>query len=163
MNWADATILAVFSLSTIIGLLQGFIKEVLSLLAWLIAVSIAISFLGIFSEILYKSISYSDLRLGIAFSGLLLMSLALLHWINDLIIQSVGDVLPTLFERFLGGILGLARANIIILMLVLLAGLTQMPNWLSWKQSILLPFFQTTALILRNQLPIAIASQFSFG
>ncbi|EIJ41088.1 putative membrane protein, required for colicin V production [Beggiatoa alba B18LD] len=162
MNWADTTILAVFFFSTIIGLVQGFIKEVLSLLAWLIAMAIAISFLSIFDEILYKSIPYSDLRLGIAFSGILLVSLALLHWMNDLIIQSVGEIPPTFFEHFLGSLLGLARANVVILAFVLLAGLTQIPHWNSWQQSVLIPFFQTTALILRNQLPISIASQFNF-
>ena len=44
MNWVDWTILAIFSVSTLLSLKRGFVKEALSLAGWVAAFLVAISF-----------------------------------------------------------------------------------------------------------------------
>lgn len=46
MNWADWAIIGIFSLSCVIGLIRGFVREALSLVIWISAVLVARLFGG---------------------------------------------------------------------------------------------------------------------
>jgi membrane protein required for colicin V production len=61
-------------------------------------------------------------------------------------------------DRLAGLLFGVARGMLIAAVLVLLAGVTPLPGDPWWKQSKLIPPFQSLALWLRDQLPAGLAS-----
>jgi membrane protein required for colicin V production len=68
----------------------------------------------------------------------------------------------TATDRALGMIFGVARGVIIVAVLVLLAGLTTLPQDPWWQESLLLKHFQDMALWLRSFLPVDIAGNIKF-
>jgi membrane protein required for colicin V production len=56
-------------------------------------------------------------------------------------------------DRALGGVFGLVRGLIIVLVIVLLAGLTPLPREPFWRGALLSGPFETAALTLRPYLP----------
>ena len=46
MQWIDVVILAIIVLSALISVMRGFVKEMLSLVAWVVAFFVAATFYG---------------------------------------------------------------------------------------------------------------------
>ena len=157
MNEIDYAIITIVVISLLIGLLRGFVKEILSLLAWIIAIWVGLTFSRRFSVILETLIEFPPARIAIAFVILLLLTLIISGVINyfaDLLLQKTG---LTGIDRLLGLFLGIARGGIVVALLIMLAGLTPAPEQLLWKKSNLIPYFTDLAFWLRKQIPPEIA------
>jgi len=59
----------------------------------------------------------------------------------------------TVGDRLLGLVFGFIRGAVLVCVLVILAGLTPLPQDTWWKQSRLLPPFQSLALWLKDRMP----------
>src|SRR5687768_11733671 len=46
LNWIDYIVITLLAISTIVGLMRGFLKEVISLLTWIVAFAAAVLFSG---------------------------------------------------------------------------------------------------------------------
>ena len=157
MNEIDYVIIAIVIISLLIGLLRGFVKEILSLLAWIVAIWVGLTFSRRFSVLLETFIEFPPARIAIAFVILLLLTLVISGVINyfaDLLLQKTG---LTGIDRLLGLFLGVARGGIVVALLVMLAGLTPAPEQPLWQQSNLIPYFKDLAFWLRKQIPPEIA------
>lgn len=163
MNWTDLSILAVIVLSASLSLLEGFVREALSLLAWLLSLGSTLAFVNGLERLLIGFIPFVDLRLCIALISLFVSTLFVLSLVNYLIIRSIEPIRLTRWERALGIPLGAARGAILIVLLVLLAGLSQIPAMNGWQQSQYVNYFEQIAIVLRHQLPAEIAVQFNFN
>jgi membrane protein required for colicin V production len=63
----------------------------------------------------------------------------------------------------LGGLLfGVARGAVIAAVLVMLAGVSSLPHEPWWKQSQLIPPFQSLAVWLRGKIPQGLATQINY-
>ncbi len=162
MNWIDFSIITLILLSTTISAFNGLVKELLSLLNWLLSFVIAIIFLDELAGLLEGLIPFADLQLTIALLILFFSSFILFEWINYLILNSIGPIHLSMPDRVIGGLLGIARGFVIIILLTLLAGLTKLPttNW--WQESGLIHSFIPVVVELRRHLPIEIATNFNF-
>ena len=157
MNEIDYVIIAIVVISLLIGLLRGFVKEILSLLAWIVAIWVGLTFSRSFSVLLETLIEFPPARIAIAFVILLLLTLIVSGFINyfaDLLLEKTG---LTGIDRLLGLFLGVARGGIVIALLVMLAGLTPAPEQPLWQKSNLIPYFKDLAFWLRKQIPPEIA------
>ena len=139
MNVADIVILSVIGISALLSLIRGLVKEVLSLLAWVVAFWLAFSFSSPLGERLSGVITQAPARIAIAFIGLLVGSLIIFGVLNSLIgrllaSSGLGDT-----DKFLGMLFGALRGVAIVLALVLLAGLTPLPSESWWRSSFFLP------------------------
>jgi len=76
--------------------------------------------------------------------------------------QLVAKTGLTSTDRALGVIFGIARGIVIIAVLVLLAGLTALPQDPWWQESLLLEHFQEMAVWLKSFLPEDIARNIEF-
>ncbi len=162
MNWVDYAILAIIALSALISVLRGFMSEALSLLGWILAFWVAISFTEELAGFLAGHITVAPLRLGLAFFVLFVTTLLLTVLVNFLVSQLVEKTGLTGTDRVLGVVFGIARGAVIVAVLVLLAGLTTLPADAWWRESMLLGHFQQLAMEIRNLLPPHIASYFSY-
>ena len=65
-------------------------------------------------------------------------------------------------DRALGMVFGIARGIVIVAVMVMLAGLTTLPEDPWWRESLLLTHFQDVAIWLRGFLPPDIAEDIHF-
>lgn len=135
MTLFDFVALGVVAISVVLGLVRGAVREVLSLLSWVGAFLLARAYTEPLSVHLASSIQSPTLRLLATFVVLFLLALALftlLAWALAQLLKSLG--LGPLDKMF-GMLFGVARAALILVALVLLAGLTPLPREAFWRNA----------------------------
>ncbi len=108
-------------------------------------------------------ISAPSLRLGAALVILFVATLILGGLINFLVGQLVDKTGLTGTDRLIGVLFGAARGILLVTLLVLLGGLTPMPEDHWWKTSQLIPYFQELAVWLKSLLPVELAERFNLA
>jgi len=160
--WVDYVVLGIIGLSALISLVRGFVRETVSLLVWIGAFVVAWSYFRELATYLAEWITTPSIQLGAAFILLLLAVLILGGLLGFLVGQLVDKTGLTGTDRLLGMLFGAARGAILVAILVLLAGLTPLPQEHWWAQSLLIPHFQQLALWLLSLLPPEVAEYFHF-
>ncbi|MEN8108828.1 MAG: CvpA family protein [Pseudomonadota bacterium] len=162
MAWIDIAILALIVLSAVLSLFRGFIKEALALASWLVALWVAMIFYEDFAQVLAQWIAEPSLQRIIAFTVLFISVLllgAILNYIASKLVKKTG-LAGT--DRMLGVVFGVARGAVIVAILVLLAGLTPVPQDSWWQESHLIIYFQDFALWIRDFLPAEFSKNISY-
>lgn len=163
MNWVDLVIIGVILVSALVSLARGFVREALSLAAWVAAFWVAIRYAATWEGVFAEQVATPSLRLGLAFFVLFLAVLIAGAILNFLVGQLVDRTGLSGTDRVLGMVFGAGRGIAVVALLVLFAGLTPLPKDAWWRESQLLPHFQVLALWLRDFLPADIASSLNFG
>ena len=162
MNWADITIICIIAFSAIISLFRGFVREVLSLVAWIVAFWAAMAFWGTFASFLEPYIAIPFARMVLAFLGVLVAVLLIFGVTNFIVGRLLAKTGLSGPDRLLGALFGLLRGAAIVTVLVVLAGLTPLPANPFWSQSSMLVAFQPAAQLAIAQLPPDLGSRFSY-
>ncbi|HMW28519.1 CvpA family protein [Plasticicumulans sp.] len=161
MNWADYAILILIGLSMLLSLWRGFVREVISIVTWVLAFFLAFNF----SDLALAQLSHwvtlpetPSIRQLIGFATVFVGTLFVGGIVNLLIGQLVdGSGLgPT--DRMVGSLFGLARGVAIVALLVMLGSRTALVRDPWWQQSMLLPHFLPLAETLHSWLPPEVAS-----
>jgi membrane protein required for colicin V production len=160
--WVDYVIVGIIGVSALLSLWRGFIQEALSLLTWLVALWVAIMFFEDLGIWLARWVSVPSARDVVAFIALFLSVLILGAVVNYLVSQLVSRTGLTATDRALGIVFGIARGVMIVAVLVLLAGLTAVPEDPWWQESLLIGHFQDLALWLRSFLPQEVAQNIQY-
>ncbi|MCG5515832.1 MULTISPECIES: CvpA family protein [Ectothiorhodospira] len=163
MIWIDLVIVAIIAISAVISLFRGFIKEAISVATWVLAFLVSLTYSAPLSEYLPLGIEDPTLLVGIAFAILFILTLIMGGVVNMLAGQLVKKTGLSGTDRSIGAVFGLARGVAIVAVVVLMAGLTVVPQEPWWQESQLLPQFERIALWMRDFLPQDIAENFSFG
>lgn len=115
MQWLDITIIAVLLLSVITGLTRGFVKEVMAIITWTVALWAGLNYITEVQQWLYpQHISESSLAKAAAFAMIVLSILfmgSILATIMRFILKSTG---LSLGDRVLGMGFGFVRGVFII-------------------------------------------------
>lgn len=162
MIWVDYAILAMLAISAVISVFRGFIREALSLVGWVAAVWLAITFSGDLATLLEGQVEVPSVRQALAFFvifvGVLLLT-AVAIWLAGLLVDKTG---LTGTDRMLGVIFGIARGLVIVALLVVAAGMTPLPQDPWWQDSTFLPHFESMAREIRELLPPDIAARLNY-
>ena len=158
----DYVVITIIAVSILLSALRGFVKEVLGLVAWVAAFVAAMTLSAPFSNLMVTSITDDRLRIiaafvGVFFGTLLLMSLV--AWGFSNLLKSAGLGLE---DRILGGVFGLARGLILVMVLVLLAGLTSLPKQPAWTNAVLSPPLEALAKTMSGWLPQTLSRYISY-
>jgi membrane protein required for colicin V production len=135
MSWPDYAILAVIAISSLVGALRGFIKEVFSLLVWSAAFLVAYHFSGDVAALMEDSVTLPSARTAMGFSGLFVAVLLVGGLINYLLGRLVETTGLSGTDRLLGGVFGAARGLAMIVAVILVTGFTPIPSDPWWKES----------------------------
>lgn len=162
MAWLDIVILAIILLSALISLVRGFVREAFSLAVWVLAFWVSWSFFRDLEVPLQAWIESPTVRLGVAFAALMIATLVVGGLVNFLIIQLVERSGMSGSDRLIGMVFGAARGVLLVAVLVLLAGLTPMPEEDWWLESGLVGYFQELSYWLRDLLPPEFADHFRY-
>ncbi len=133
----DIVIFVVVLLSAFIGLVRGLVKEVLSIVAWIAALVVAVFFSSDVGGLLPETWGSDALRQSLGFILLFVGSLimaSVIKWLISKLVESTG---LSGTDRFLGFLFGSARG--LLVTLVLLIGLEQLASDTSWWQEARLP------------------------
>jgi len=162
MIWIDYAIIGLVFIALIIGLLRGFRLEVFSIAIWVLAIVVSLCFSLEFSVFLESTISHFLTKIVASFTLLILITLFVGHLIRMLLGASIKKTELTFTDRLGGMIFGAVHGMAIVVALVILAGLTALPNDLWWKESQILPPFQLCAVWLRDHIPSKLAEYIHF-
>lgn len=136
MTVFDYVVIAVVGLSTLLSVIRGLVREVLALLAWVVAFLAANFFAGPLATLLPDEMSNVEVRLLVGFGAafvVVLLSMSLLAMFAAKLVKNAGLGME---DRVLGGVFGLARGMLVIVVLVLLAGLTALPKQPVWREAV---------------------------
>lgn len=162
MVWIDYVISGVVFISAIMGLLRGFIKEAFALLAWMVAIWVGVNYSRDFSALLQNMISYPSARIATAFAVLFFMTLILASLISFLLNHLIEKTGLTGTDRLVGMMFGVARGVVLTAVMVMVGGVTPLPEDSWWKQSQLIPPFQSLAVWLKGRIPSELAGYINF-
>ena len=161
LNWADIFILTVVGISALLSLLRGLVKEVLSLVGWVAACWIAFRWSGPAGTVLAASLGVPpSVRTAIGFLALLVGVLFAFGFLNFLIGKLLAATGLSATDRLLGVLFGIGRGLAIITVLVMYAGVAQLPQDPWWRQSMFLPRLEPAAKWAIGRLPPEFAKHF---
>lgn len=163
MTVFDYAVLAIVGLSILLSVIRGLVREILALLAWVMAFVIANLFGGKLAELLPAVIPGEELRLLAGFVGIFFVVLLLMGLVAKMVSGLVKSVGLAAEDRILGGVFGLARGALIVLVLVLLAGLTSLPKRPAWRDAVLSPPLEALALSVKIWLPGDLSRRISYN
>jgi len=158
MNWFDVSIITVILIFSVIGTIRGLIREVLSLVSWILAFWVAFTFADPVSQVFEPYIDAPVLRVIASFAALFVITLLLLTLASFLLhkLLSVSGIRG--IDRILGGLFGALKGGVIIAALMLFANETVLPQEEWWRSSLLAVHFKPLVLIIRDVLPSDIAA-----
>ena len=152
MNTVDWVLLSVLLLSGLWGVWHGVVKEVFSLMAWILGFVLSSQFAADASQVLPLSWT-QGLRMACAWVLIFLLVLLVMGLLASLLKQLLSMVGLGLIDRFLGGVFGVLRATIMLLAITLLVGLTPLKSNLEWMGSRVAQTVHLLLVYLKPALP----------
>jgi len=138
MASADIVILIIVLLSSVIGLLRGLFKELISLVVWFSAVLLALYFSTAMGDALSGQIADESARSVVGFFIIFLATLIFGGIVQVLVKQLISSTGLTGTDRFLGFLFGSARGVLIcIVALIALQSFEIEAAW--WQESEIIP------------------------
>ena len=162
MTIFDYLVLFILICSSVISTMRGLVKEILSLLSWVVALFVANAYGEDLAKLLPDAIPGNSTRLIVAFIALFIgvrILMALLTLAIDAVVKATG---LSVADRGLGGLFGLGRGLVIVLAAVLVCGMTAVPQQAFWKDALFSPMAETAARTVKPFLPGDIARHVQF-
>ncbi|MEK7230404.1 MAG: CvpA family protein [Pseudomonadota bacterium] len=163
MTGFDYAVLAIVGISVLLSIIHGFVRELLALASWIVAFIAAQLFAADAARLLPTAIASESLRLLAAFLAVFLAVL--------LATTLLANVLSGLFrraglgpvDRLLGAVFGLVRGFAIVMVVMLLAGLTALPQQPVWREAMFSAPLETLANAIKVWLPHDLSQHINYG
>jgi len=162
MTWLDYAVVGVFAASLVVGAWRGLVREVLSILGWVIAFLAANLLAGPLGPVMPQAIPSPELRIAAAYVTVFVGSLIVTMLVGLLLSKIVKAVGLGGVDRMLGAFFGAARGLLIVLATALLAGLTSAPRQPLWLDSASGPMLVQVAQALKPLLPQTFAERLRY-
>lgn len=150
MNLIDVLFVLVAVVSLLVGVWRGLLRELLSLLSWLVAGYVAWRFHGVLMKPLAGVISSAGARQAAAVLLLFIAAVVVLALLSHLLVSLLKRSPLQGTDRVLGAAFGAARGLVLIAATVLLVEATPLQKSLWWQGSTLVPQARGTARWLRS-------------
>lgn len=160
-GWIEIIIGVIILGSVAISLIRGFVKEAISLVSWVVAIWVGI----VYSQPVSHWFSFpqnASLRAFLAFVVLFVLCIFVGAIVNLVIGRLVRKTPFSMPDRIIGSLFGFFRGALIVLVLVLLGGLTPLPEQPWWKNSVVIMQFEHAAKWVRQYFPEDIADLFLY-
>jgi len=158
----DLAVIAVILLSALLGFWRGLVYEALSLLGWLAAWMVARLFAADAIPYMPAALGSETIKIVAAFIALFVGTLivsGIVSWLLSKLVKLVG---LGLLDSLLGTFFGILRGTLVLLVLVVLAGLTSVPQQAFWRDARSSKLLESMALLSRPWLPAIVAQRMSY-
>jgi membrane protein required for colicin V production len=152
MVWVDYLILGTLGLSTAFGIWRGFVKEALSLAAWVLAFWAALAYGSTLAGKLEGSVGGGGFATVLAFLILFVGVLVIGAVINHFVAKGIQASGLKPFDSLLGGVFGFVRGVGLVAILLLFAGQLHADRSDAWQHSKFVPYFKPVVGWLRGHL-----------
>ena len=162
MTLFDYLTLFVLLASVSISTTRGVVREVLSLASWVAAFIVANLYGETLALWLPEMVPGALTRMIIAFVALFIgtrLLMGLLILMCESLIKASG---LSFVDRSLGSLFGFARGMLIVLSVVILCGMTAIPQQPFWKDAMLSPYAESAARSVKPFLPDEFARHVQF-
>jgi len=162
MTAFDYIVLAVLGFSIILSVMRGLVKEVLSILTWFVAFYVGRTYTDQMLPLIPTDIPSESLRTLAAFLVLFLATLLLATLLAIAISAIFKKIGLGWLNRILGAVFGAFRGVLIVCILVLLAGMTEMPKDARWKNAMFSAPIEALVVSLLPWLPDGISKHVKY-
>jgi membrane protein required for colicin V production len=145
MAMLDWAIVAVILISTLISIWRGAVREIFSLATWILAALVGFKFNTLLVPFYSAFTTSETLQLVGSFLTLVILVLVIGTIIGVAISSAISKMGLGVIDRVLGLGFGCARGILIVSVIVLFLGQTEVPSEPWWKDSTLLPQFEKVA------------------
>jgi len=161
MTSFDLAVSVIVLLSLLFGLWRGLVYEVLSLVGWPLAFVasriFAINVLPLMPEM------QEQVRVVSAYLVIFIVVLIVWSILVRLLSKSIKAVGLGSLDRILGGLFGILRGGLVVLVIAWLAGLSKLPEQPFWREAQTSRFVEDVALLTKVWLPGNVARRIRYG
>ncbi len=159
MNMIDYAVAVIMLISILLGIKNGFVREILAMLIWLVAI-VSARFFGVPTSSLFVAATTEPLaRIALGYCAVFFSVLvlgAVVQFVVGKMIEATG---LTSFDRFLGMLLGIAKGLAFVTVLVALASVTRIAQAPIWLEAKSIPMLVSLSLPLKRLLPPSLAAK----
>lgn len=164
MNTFDFILLGILLVFVVIGGWRGFVREILSLVTWAAAVLVGWLFAddvaGLFDALVQDDVARRVLGFVTLFVAVFMLGMLVSFLANRYLLQKKSFRLG---NTILGGLFGAVRGALVVMLVFLVAGVTSFPQRDWWREALLSPYFERTALFASQYIPRDIARHIRYG
>lgn len=156
MTPVDWALVVVLSLSILLGVLRGVVREMFALAGWIVGILLALQFAAPIGAWLPVELP-SGARTALVALVIVVATLLLAALVAAVLRSLLSVARLSLEDRLLGGLFGVLRGLIVIGLGVLLAATVSAPRQPWWQASLLLPWAQASVRFASPLLPESLA------
>lgn len=153
MTIFDYVVLGTIGFSVFLGLMRGFVRESLGLAGWVVALFAARTYGVQAAEMLPDAIPNDSLRMLAGFLVVFLCILLLASLLAIVISEAVKKIGLGMLDRSLGLVFGGVRGLLIVGVMVLLGGMTSLPQRPDWRNATFSAPLEAMVLAMAPWLP----------
>ena len=163
MTLLDNAVFTIVGVSMLLGVIRGFVREVIALGSWVVAFIVSSAYGGDVAPLLAQQIPDEKWRVLAAVVAVFVVVLVVVNIMAMLASKLIKSAGLAIEDRLLGSVFGLARGVLVVLVLVLGAGLTVLPRQPVWKDAMLAAPLVKLAEIVKPWLPQDWAKNISYS
>jgi membrane protein required for colicin V production len=155
MTLIDWSLVVLVLVSLLLGVLRGFVREVISIVGWVAGTWLAIRYAAPLGERIPLEIEWPIVKTvlaGMAIIAACVFAAALIGWIARRLLVAAQ---LSAADRALGGVFGLARGALIVAVAVYFARDTALARQPFWRDSFVLPQVEAAVRFASRHLPVA--------
>jgi membrane protein required for colicin V production len=135
LGWVDLTLLGILCLSVLVGLWRGLAFEVVSLLGWLVAYLLANAAGPFIAGLLPGGADVAPWRLWGCYAAVFVIVLIACTALARLLRALISATPLSVLDRLLGGVFGLLRAALVMVIIATLVALSPFQKSPAWQDS----------------------------
>ena len=162
MTFLDYAVLIIIGFSIALSIMRGLVKELLALAAWGLAFLVAWLLGGQAAALMPAEIPGDELRALAGYVATFFLVLLLMSLVAFAVSQMIKSAGLSVEDRLLGAVFGLVRGFAVVMALVLLAGATALPAQPFWREAVLRPLLERTAIVIKSWLPLAVSQHIRY-
>lgn len=153
LNWFDIVVISILGLSALVSILRGFIREIISIVTWLVAIIVALKYALPASDSFSQIIESSTARYIVAFIIILFGVLILGIIVNSILRRLMKKSSVSVLDRLLGFFFGVGRGILLVGLILLLLRVSSLQDAPMLQKSELAPRFNGIVSWLHDFLP----------
>jgi len=158
----DFTVGTVLIVSVLWSLWRGAVREVFAIAGWVLAFLVANHYAEAASVWLPDSVSDDTMRYLLALTAVFVLVLLAVHLLGSVLAGGLRALGLGVFDRVLGIAFGVLRGALLILLGVMLAGMTPLPQTAAWRNAVSSASLEAAVEWARPSLPQAFAERIRY-